>query len=362
MLFAAPQRSGGPLRADPVAIETGINEVLAAYSAGDDRAVESWLRTPEAGVSLSSIERVIADRAAPWTRARAAFLLEVAVGTMALRPAEIAVRDFAMGLMLTRRSDSLLLVGGQLVAGRPTPFGANPAEDRFEVLWHHAALGVAQGMEQYALQQRYLAVAGPRLEQARSGGTAVSSRLPLARAIAAAGLCCWSRTAGETIQFRSMNAPPVAPVTADTAVDLFTRAAAVPALHVEAMIRGAVLLSRIGREPEALAWFERVPPHTDRGLGYVHHITLARLLDAVNRPADAAAAYSVALDHAPDNQRAAIGLAAALLRAGREEDAARAGANARRLPEERSDQLRAYQRADARFVREWLEEIRRLRR
>jgi hypothetical protein len=362
VLFTAPQRRAGPARVDPAAIDAGINEVLKAYAEGDDLAVEGWLRTPEAGWSLSSIDRVVAQPVVPWSRARAAFLLEVAVGTMTPRDGQLGARDLAMGLMLTRRTDSLLLVGANLVARRPAPLGADPVKDRFEVLWHQAALGVAQGIEQYTLQYRYVESIAPRFDQARSRGVTLPTRLPLARAIAGAGLCCSGRPMpGDQIQIRLINAPPP-PVTADNAIAFFERAAAVPELYTEALIRGAVLLARIGREPEALAWFQRVPPHTDRGLGYMHHLTLARLLDEVNRPGDAANAYGVALDHAPANQRAAIGYAAALLRAGRDEEAGVAAANARRMPEERGDPARAYLRADARFVREWLAEIRRLRR
>ena len=115
-----------------------------------------------------------------------------------------------------------------------------------------------------------------------------------------------------------------------------------------------------------------VPDHSDQVLGYVHHWTHARLLDNVGRPADAAAAYRQALAFAPRSQAATIGLAAALQRAGRAEESAKAAADARAMhviisPAESAtrplgDLMATFDRGDNRFVQQWLAEVRKLRR
>jgi hypothetical protein len=362
VLTAAPQAR--PARPDPAAIAANVNEVLAAYTAGDDLAVAAWLRTAQGAASVPYVESVVLAGGAPWSRARAAFLLEVIVAASGLRGERSTPMDRARDFVIVRRSTTMLLAGRTLFASRPTPLGADPDEDRFEVLWHQVAIGVAQGTQQFASQQSYLDGAGPRLDEALRRGVTLQTRIPLARGIAAAGLCCWAWASGETIQIIRMGQGPAHPgnVNADAAIGLFTRAAEIPELRVEALIRGAVLLHKLGRNAEALAWFERVPAHTDRGLGYMHHVTRARLFDLLNRATDAAAAYEAALGFAPLNQRAGIGLAAALLRAGRPEDAGRVADETRRLPDDPIDPTQAFFQGDARFIPEWLAEIRRLRR
>jgi hypothetical protein len=114
--------------------------------------------------------------------------------------------------------------------------------------------------------------------------------------------------------------------------------------------------------PRPLPGFDRVPRHDDRALGYVHHFTRARLLDATTRAADAAGACRAALDHRPDSQPAAIGLAAALLRSGRAADAANAAARARTMPTAAAAPDREFRQGDRRFFDPWMSEVRSLRR
>jgi hypothetical protein len=161
-------------------------------------------------------------------------------------------------------------------------------------------------------------------------------------------------------------------VTLADALSQFEVAAREPALRTEALIRGARLLLDNNRGTDALAWLERVPDSSDHVLAYAHHWTHARFLDSVNRPADAAAAYRQALAFAPGSQVAAIGLAAALQRAGRAEESAKAAADARAMhvvisPADSAtravgDLMHAFDRGDNRFVPQWLGEVRRLRR
>ena len=340
-LDAAQNRPSRPLV--PPDAQTAIEAVIAAYDAGDDLAVERWLRTPDGMSAIRYVQPVLVGP--EWTRARAAFLLEVASATAASNPAR-ALAAIRSGIALAQLRPA---------AGRTTD------EDRFEMLWHRAALGIEQGMLQYGSQATHLEQILPRLrpDDARGAG---GSRIPLARAIAAAGGCC---QAGSYLRDgrRVVIAPSPAAPTFVRALELFARAAEVSDLRVEALVRGGVLLASANQPAEALDWLDRAGDgHTDQVIGYVQQITRGRMLDALNRPADAATAYEAARRFAPAAQLAAIGLASALLRAGQPDDAAVVASAARRLPEESVDLRQVFARADARFVREWLGEIRRLRR
>ena len=86
-----------------------------------------------------------------------------------------------------------------------------------------------------------------------------------------------------------------------------------------------------GRTEQARSWLEQVPPHADRVVGNVQQLTHGRVLDRLDRAGDAADASRKALAIEPHAQRAAIGLAAALMRTGAEEEAGRAAADTRRM-------------------------------
>jgi tetratricopeptide (TPR) repeat protein len=144
----------------------------------------------------------------------------------------------------------------------------------------------------------------------------------------------------------------------------FKQAAAMSALEVEARIRAGVALEGVGRHEAALEWLDGVPAHDDAPLGYVQHLARGHAFDALNRPREAAAAYQRALEYAPTAQLAAIGQAAALLRAGDVEAAAAVADRTRLVPKVSvaGDPRLIFRRADARFLLEWIAEIRRLRR
>jgi tetratricopeptide (TPR) repeat protein len=344
---AAAQQSSSRnrIRVQP-SLERSIHEVLAAYEGGDDRAVERWVTSQQGRSSLASLETVIVMDTTPWRRAKPAFVLEAVVAMTGTRT-------------LSSRAASLLTAGAAQMAGRPTPLGVNPEEDRFELLWYQAAIGVAQGLQQYWLQQDLLDIVAQRCRDVPR--LVDESRIPLARGIAAAGLCCWKRVPGEVVQI--VQPSERRHMRVEQAIALFEEAAKKPALSVEALVRGAVLLHKVERDAQALAWFDRVPPHQDRALGYVHHLNYARVLDGTSRAEGAVTAYRAALDYEPASQLPAIGLAAALMRTGRADEAVAAAAAAKRLAAEKVglNYDLTYQRADSRFVAGWLEEIRRMR-
>ena len=343
LLLAAPtggarQSKPADRRVIPPASQSRIQEVFDAYDAGDDLAVERWLMT--AGTE-SHLDYVVTFVSTAWSRTRAAFALEVLVQ----RP---------------MRVPDLFEAGRTMVIGRPSPLGSDAVEDRFEVLWHQAALGLAQGTPRLEWQTQYLAAVGPRFEQARRRGVKLETRLPLAQAFASGLLCCWTPVPGEVI--RQIPKAGRSSTTLDMAISLFERAAGTPSLRAEALVRGARLLHGAGRTDQARLWLEQVPPHADRIVGYVQQLTHGRVLDRLDRAADAADAYRKALAIEPRAQRAAIGLAAALMRAGAPEDAGRAATDARRMEDDAARLIGEFHRGDQRFVHEWLAEIRRLRR
>ena len=153
--------------------------VLDAYAGGDDLAVERWL-AGVGGLSNARYAFSIMSKPAPWSRARAAFVLEV------------ALKQFPR--------TSLLPLGQAMVMARPSAFGTNPAEDRFEILWHQIAIALLETHSQVSLLTDYLDAVEPRLDEARKRGVTVESRIPLARAFASAIVCCWKRVAGEQVR------------------------------------------------------------------------------------------------------------------------------------------------------------------
>ena len=94
----------------------------------------------------------------------------------------------------------------------------------------------------------------------------------------------------------------------------------------------------------------------------MHYQTLGRVFDATKRPTDAAEAYRLALTYEPSSQVASTGLAAALLRSGRAEEAVRAADEARVMTNESGNVDAEFRRGDVRFVSGWLADIRRSRR
>jgi hypothetical protein len=333
------QSPGRPVFIRPTAAT--IAPMLDAYGRGDHAAVSKWASSVLrwSRLEIQDLEAVF-DRSPLSSRVKAAFVLELAAGATFL-------------------PETMFNKGRTLLVQRG-PLGANRGDDEFEVLWHHAALGVMQGRVQFAAEDRYLDEIGPRFEDARRREIDLPTRFPLARAVAAAGLCCWDpgeqylTARGSSFQFN----PPRHTLSIEAALVRFEEAARIEELRAEALIRGGVLLAEAGRERKAVEWFERVPPHDDTVLGYVQHVIHGRMLDKLARTADAVAAYRRALDSLPGAQTARIGLAAALLRLGHADEAVAIAAAARQPGASEVGRL-TFHLADARFLPQWLSEIRR---
>lgn len=328
-------------RSIPPDAQAAIEAVLAEYERGIDIAVERWQRTIEGRSLARYVVPVLGTTT--WSRGRAAFFLEMAVAAAPVDP---------------RLATSFLQAGLSLLLTRPPGAGAPAADAAFERLWHRTALGIAQGLLQYALQRDYLDRITPRLTTGDLNG-ADGSRMPLARAIASAGFCCRSPSGRQAVELSIGRVFP----TVDDTIALFSRAADVPALRAEALVRGGLVYFGENRFDDAVAWFDRAgADHGDVVVGFVQELTRGRALDQLKRHGEAAKAYEAAHAYDPTSQLAATGFAAALLRSSQPDAAMRVASIARQLPPEQMDLRREFARADARFVRDWLAEIRRLRR
>ena len=326
-----------------------IRRVLAAYAGGDDQAVVSWLSILQRWTTdaYRDFESVVRRNDVP-RRVRLAFAIE----------AVVAGRDPFF-------PDRLLNIGRELIEDQA--LGVDAEADRFEVLWHQTAIAAMESTESFTRLRRYVDEVAPRYDSARRRGFDVPTRFLLARGHAALGVCCPEQMPGPSpgimtiVNYRPRVEGEMP--TLDGAVLFFRQASAIPALEVEALIRAGVAMYGGGRHEAALGFLERVPAHADVPLGYVQHLTRGHVFDELNRPADAAAAYRRAMEYMPTSQSAAIGRAAALLRAGDTEAAAHAAVSAKRLPRVSlgADPRVTFRRADARFIPSWLAEIRRLK-
>src|SRR5262245_58330708 len=118
------QKSG---TAPTASIERSLQSALDAYAGGDDLAPARWVAGLDDASALRSVGTVMARQ--PWSRSAAAFVLEVVVATHNIE-----------------RLPMLLSDGRTLLARRPTPLGASPEDDRFEVLWQQTAVGILEAL------------------------------------------------------------------------------------------------------------------------------------------------------------------------------------------------------------------------
>jgi len=331
-----------------------IRKVLDAYAAGDHLAAgrliaDSTTRGRVDSVTRLALTRLLGDKNALWKPARAAFALEVAV---------------AIGRPNGFDAIQFVRLGQPMVIDRPTRIGLDANEDRFEVLWHQVALALLQNAGAWDMHNDYIAAISPRVVRMAQLDPPVPNRMPLARAINAAMQCCRAHASPLVNQIVIITTgrarPEVKVVTPNDAIALFDDAAGHPSLHAEALVRGAFLESFLNRLPEALARLDRASPMTDDTIAYAAALIRGGVLDGLGRPDAAAEAYGLALHLAPTMQVPAIGQAAAFQRAGRLDDAAEAAGHARRLPAGGVDPWPIFIRADARFIDEWLRELRTL--
>jgi tetratricopeptide (TPR) repeat protein len=246
-----------------------------------------------------------------------------------------------------------------IVNARLTPLGANPIEDRLEVLSHQIVLALLQGLGAWQWHDEAITAIGPRAAQMALLNPPVKNRFALARAINTSMQCCRSRmsSSGQVLVFSS-NTRSKTSVLPEDAITMFQAAAEDPALRVEALVRSAYLEQVLGRSSQALASLDRAAPIADSTLAYAAALIRGGAFDQLGQPDAAEDAYLAAEKLAPNAQIPAIGRAAALQRAGRTDEAVAEAAGARRLPVDSFDPWPVFMRADARFIDQWVRDLR----
>jgi len=111
------------------------------------------------------------------------------------------------------------------------------------------------------------------------------------------------------------------------------------------------------RPHDALAWLDAMGNDRDRAVSFWAALVRGYALDALGRTTDAASAFQEALSIVPHAQSASIALMLDLARLGQREDAG-AVAEAATRDSSVDDPWWEYDRGDFRFVKAWLDELR----
>lgn len=346
---------------------TELNQLFSAYAGGDRDVVLSKLRTGEdcrrVRPGLVDASRAIT---AVWQRARAAFVLELANDVSQCAPQEFL---------------DLISIGRAAVIGRPSILGADASDDAFELKWHLLAVSVLQREQAINALSIYVTTMERRYVNspaAKAAHTKLDPRFELMRAIAA------EQGIARTMSSVSVVDMPMQTVTDATAQQptqkstmstsfsdsgraifltqaqrALERAAAIPAIAPEALVRLAVVRFRQNELADALKTMERAAvPAADPTLKFWASLWKGRMLDALNRPADAQRAFQQAVDLWPASQAAGTGLALAHLKQNHRVEAAAEAARVQALPATAPDLWWTYSRGDARFIAPRFSELR----
>jgi hypothetical protein len=128
----------------------------------------------------------------------------------------------------------------------------------------------------------------------------------------------------------------------------------------EASVRRAFAWHRIGRHEDARAALDGLGGTIgDPAVRYWRALFLARALDALARPREAAAAYRAALEAWPGAQTPAVALAALFQRQGQAVEARRWARQAAMTSPSAIDPWWQYWSGDLRLVPDWVAELRR---
>jgi tetratricopeptide (TPR) repeat protein len=359
VVFALGAAATIGVRAQVVLPKTAFDGLYYHYADGDYGIVARIIRTGRDFRELQppANDAQVKQWLGKWTRTKAAFILEVAD----------AESTIAAGHFLT-----LISAGRLYVINRPTPLGQDPAEDAFELAWHQAAMALleerlfssAEDVYLDTLQRRY-ASSGP------SPRPQLDPRFVLERGVAQEQRCWNSRDDPDPNPSEITNRQLSRAECLKEAIRRFAAAAAIPQTAVEANVRTAWMHFQLGGSTEALRVIEhagayaealRVIEHadqtTDNDLTYWTQLFHGRILDALDRPADAERAFRSALETRPFAQSANVGLALMLYRLGRVTEARDVASLARQQPRDTADPWWTYLGADARFYPRWRAELR----
>ena len=264
--------------------------------------------------------------------------------------------------------DAMLILGiaEDLVTGRGAAPGSDAEQDRFEMTFHRTAVAWLISARRLAEAQDYLQRVETRIESVSrvdsADGPLRDARLALARGVLEEA---WTAPGAPASGDRTDGLPTLTAAPQDAALRsrlehaamLFESAARRLEVREEALVRRAFSLHRLARNAEAAEALERLDrPLADPVVHYWRHLFLGRVLEALARPREAAAAYRAAADLTPGAQTPAVALAALFQREGQADEARRwarvAGATAV------IDPWWHYWSGDLRFVSEWLSMLR----
>ncbi|HKW03631.1 MAG TPA: hypothetical protein VJN96_27645 [Vicinamibacterales bacterium] len=367
-------------RAQLIQPKTAFDQLYKDYADGDHDVITRTLKGPRELAQLqfpADAGRMRKWLGTRWDRTRAAFILEFAA----------AESQFAPGAAITAVSEGRLFV-----TSRPRPLGESAADDAFELAWHKGAMSFLEDRLFVSTQELYLDTVQRRYAPA-PGGAAIKldPRFALHRAVAQeqrcwndrslmastsaiAGLAVVSPTASGAGNVVIQGNPPFdnaqLRVTGDLpdvvsrkaclseGVRRYAIAAASPETAIEAFTRSAWMQYQLGAFPDALKTIDRADTTEDGELTYWTQLFRGRILDGLERYADAERAYRAALAVRPAAQSAGVGLALTLFKLDRVADARAAAVSARQQPPNTVDPWWTYLGADARFLPRWRAELR----
>jgi tetratricopeptide (TPR) repeat protein len=333
-----------------------LDQIFAAYSGGDhDVVLRSFANSHDYLRHRLSERRRVEQWLGAWSPDKAMFLAELVERASSAAPAYLP---------------NLVTTGHRYVLGRPSPPGASALEDDLERRWHLLALGVMQRRFLGDLLLRYVDVL--RTRRPLPAAAAVwDPRIDLARGIAQEQLCrvlhATARHDRLLADLEGVAATP--PMERQAAIECMRRAltmleeaAAHADVRAEAHTRAGFAAFQLGQTTEAKAMLDGARPGPDRALAYWRSLFSGRVADALAADADAEAAYRAALAAYPEAQSAWVGLALALFRMNRSDEADAAMRAARNVSDDSVDPWESYFEGDARFVTEWLVSMRKARR
>ncbi len=330
-----------------------IDALHAAYLADDPhlfaRAFPDQREFAEALDDLIRSTRIKRDT---WEPSRAGLSLELAIGALD--------RQWPAGA-------PLLTAAMRQVVGRPAAPGRDAAGDRFESIFHYAALGALLGNGLWLTAERYVGALDSRISDSPVPGRAVliDPGWPLML-----GWIGEARTApiqsgpDERDGLPSLAAVGSIRRTLERVESRLALATTLPHAPAEARVRRAFVLHRLGRNSEAALELAQVPPGSmdgDKFLRYWRGLIAGRVHEALGSSTEAERAYTDAHAVWPGAQTAPIALASLFERQGRPAEAERWIARVHELPADAIDPWWLYWTGDRRRVTAWLSEIRKAR-
>jgi tetratricopeptide (TPR) repeat protein len=343
--------TGAAPQAPQTARHPSLDEMYLAYSKGDTDVVARSLQTRDDFTALrASLFAAIGLRKNDWRPTHAALLFDVAMAGFN--------RGWPDAL-------TLLLSTRDMIVGRKDPPGARPEIDRFEITFHHAAIAFLQGRPMQEAAQSYLQSLEKRIapQEDPDRPVLVDPQIALTRAL--------TLEMG-TMPFLTQEADRagyawvVPPRDGDTrrkveaALAAMTGAAGIESTAAEANVRRAFLLHRLGQNEDALPLLDQTSS-TDPIVIYWSQLIRGRVLGALDRTDEAAAAYEQAAASQPQAQTPAVALSTLFLLHDRREDALHWADVARTRTGQPVDPWLRYLFGDARRLPGWVQALREAR-